>query len=49
MKCTVTQVYFDKGLSTCFGQIYCPSSGVSLLCWLPASEVLTSLVGSQHN
>jgi len=45
--------------SACFGQIYCPSSGVLILysqqlefvilVMLTASEVRTSLADSQHN
>jgi len=31
--------------STCFGQIYCPSSGVSALY---TQQVMTSLAGSKH-
>jgi len=29
MTCTISQLYFGK--ATCFGQIYCPSSGVFIL------------------
>jgi len=42
--------------STCFGQIYCPSSGVLILysqqllfVVLSANKVLTSLADSKHN
>ena len=28
MRCTISQIYLMK-YSTCFGQVHCPSSGVS--------------------
>ena len=31
MGCTISQIYLIK-YSTCFGQVHCPSSGVSQHC-----------------
>jgi len=31
MKCTISKIYLTK-YSTCFGQVYCPSSAVSQNC-----------------
>jgi len=44
MRCTVSQIYLIK-YSACFGQVHCPSSGVSQHCLHAIGTCHASTVG----